>query len=62
VDSILKSNLIPSFKKLDFLRSKSEDEFRDRVVRPFYISKRLEPGEDLSGGIGSRSGSRSNEV
>jgi NACHT domain len=49
VDSILKSGLIPSFKKLQFLKSMSEDEFRDRVVRPFYILRNLEPGKDLCG-------------
>src|SRR5262245_17652667 len=48
-ESALKPSLIPLFKKQKFLVDMTEDEFRDRVVRPFYILRGLEHGKDLCG-------------
>lgn len=48
-ESPLKPSLIPLFKKQKFLGDMTEDEFRDRVVRPFYILQGLEHGKDLCG-------------
>jgi len=40
---------ISRFKKERFLKVYSEDEFRDRVVRPLFLKKNLRDGRDLCG-------------
>ncbi len=49
MESPLQPSLIASFRKQKFLEEMTEDEFRDRVVRPFYILQGLEHGKDLCG-------------
>lgn len=41
--------IIPLFKKQRFLKGFSEDEFRDKVVRPLYLLKGLKHGKDICG-------------
>lgn len=41
--------IIPLFKKKQFLAEFSEDDFRDKVVRPLYILKGLVHGKDVCG-------------
>lgn len=43
------ASLISWFKKQRFLRSLSEDDFRDRVVRPLFLRRGLKDGRDLCG-------------
>lgn len=45
----LNPSIIPLFKKKAFLASLSEDDFRDTVVRPFYLLMGLTHGKDLCG-------------
>jgi hypothetical protein len=40
---------ISRFKKERFLKQYSEDDFRDRVVRPLFLKKNLRDGRDLCG-------------
>src|SRR4051794_37394702 len=42
-------SLIHISKKQQFLKSFTEDEFRDQVVRPLYLLKGLEHGKDICG-------------
>ena len=44
-----KPELISRFKKERFLQELSEDDFRDRVVRPLFIRQGLTDGRDLCG-------------
>lgn len=41
--------MIPLFRKQRYLKSLSEDEFRDKVVRPLYLLKGLKHGKDICG-------------
>ena len=41
--------IISRFKKERFIRSMSEDEFRDKVVRPLFLRKQFKDGRDLCG-------------
>lgn len=45
----LNPKTIPLFKKQNFLKSFSEDDFRDQIVRPLYLLKGLEHGKDVCG-------------
>jgi len=40
---------ISRFRKERFLRSMTEDQFRDQVVRPLFLRKGLKDGRDLCG-------------
>jgi hypothetical protein len=41
--------LVPLFKKQEFLSTFSEDDFRDKVIRPLYLLKGLKHGKDICG-------------
>ena len=45
----LNPELISRVKKINFLRAMSEDEFRDRVVRPAFQRAGFEDGSDYCG-------------
>lgn len=47
--AITNPELISRFKKERFLRDMSEDDFRDRVIRPLFIRQGLKDGRDLCG-------------
>lgn len=45
----IRPETISVFKKLRFLKEMSEDDFRDRVVRPIFFRRGLKDGRDLCG-------------
>ncbi len=49
VQPAIRPETISRFKKERFLRSMTEDQFRDEVVRPLFLRKGLKDGRDLCG-------------
>ena len=46
---IQKAKMISRFKKERFLRQMSEEEFRDRVIRPLLLRRGFQDGRDMCG-------------
>ena len=47
--SQLTASRLPLFKKQEYLRAFSEDDFRDQVLRPLFLRKGLTDGRDYCG-------------